>query len=178
MNARQVGWRRVRLGCVLGGCLSLEACGGHRGQPAEVPKPEAAAPQADSDSPPRQQGWEGMNFDERKKYMSQVVVPKMGALFAKFAPAEYAGNNDDQSPKFGCSTCHGNKMGEVKFKMPNGVHPLPAGDPISAAREYDADATRFMLEQVVPKMLELLGEPPATSPEAQGRACFECHQKE
>lgn len=110
--------------------------------------------------------------------MATVVYPQMAQLFADFAPAEYAGENEDGEPKFQCETCHGENMKAVKFKMPNTLRPLSTPNPIPGAMEYDAHMTEFMLKTVTPKMAGLLGRPAASAERPDGFGCFGCHQKE
>lgn len=113
----------------------------------------------------------GRDFDsltpeEKGEFMEQVVVPAMKPMFQAFDGTKFA--------NFGCRTCHGDNAREVGFRMPNGVHPLdPAHMP-----SMDGDDGRwmhFMVEQVKPKMAELLGEAEWTPTNQTGFGCFHCH---
>jgi len=110
--------------------------------------------------------------------MANVVMPKMSEAFAEFSPAEYAGKQENQEPKFSCGTCHGENRKAVKFRMPNTLRPLSTPNPIPAAMEYDAHATQFMQQTVVPLMAKLLGRAPQSVENREGFGCFGCHQKE
>jgi hypothetical protein len=55
----------------------------------------------------------------------------------------------------------------------NSIYPLEKGDPIKAAMEYDEKMTKFMVEQVTPKMAELLEDKTMTAD--KGAGCFTCH---
>jgi hypothetical protein len=64
-------------------------------------------------------------------------------------------------------------MEEADFRMPDGLHPLPSDDPLKAALAEDEPAARFMVEQVVPTMNELLGKDDAR--DSARVACLDCH---
>ena len=113
----------------------------------------------------------GRDFDtltpeEKGQFMAEVVMPAMKPMFQQFDAAEFS--------EFTCATCHGANAREVHFHMPNGVHPLdPANMP-----SMDGDDGRwmhFMMEDVKPKMAELLGEAQWTPENQQGFGCFNCH---
>jgi cytochrome c553 len=114
--------------------------------------------------------WSAKNPQQRKEFMGLYVLPKMKKLFQAFDSEQFA--------EFKCSTCHGADFEEVRFKMPNGLHPLPADKPIQAATEEDPKTTDFMMKQVVPTMAALLEEKPAGPDNPMGFGCFGCHEKE
>jgi len=162
--------------------LSLVGCGASRAPEAASASridPAAAAP---ADPAPAEttgaKSWDSLNFQERGTYMANVVMPKMSEAFAEFSPAEYAGKQENQEPKFSCGTCHGENRKAVKFRMPNTLRPLSTPNPIPAAMEYDAHATQFMQQTVVPLMAKLLGRAPQSAENPEGFGCFGCHQKE
>ncbi len=103
--------------------------------------------------------------------MGIYVLPRMEKLFKEWRPDDYA--------KFRCQTCHGEKFDKppVDFHMPRVAFPLKADDPIGGAMKYDEEATRFMMEKVLPTMAELLGEKPYDQKTGQGFSCFRCHPK-
>lgn len=109
--------------------------------------------------------WKDMNREQRLEYMGVTVMPAMKALFQEYDPEGYA--------EFKCQTCHGEDMEQADFEMPNGLYALPAADPITAAKEYDAEVTAFMLEKLTPKMAELLGMQPG-----EEMTCMSCHEAE
>ncbi len=108
--------------------------------------------------------WAGKPFLEKQIYMKETVVPAMGELFL------------DGHPDFACATCHGKDFQDVKFKMPNTLHPLdPAKMPFQSEDEKIRYAAEFMKTKVVPKMSGLL-EMSIYNPETKtGFGCFNCH---
>jgi hypothetical protein len=102
--------------------------------------------------------------------MGLVVFPTMKGLFQKFDPKGFA--------DFKCQTCHGDNMKEVDFKMPNSLFALPAHNTWQAALDYDADTAKFMGEQVLPKMTELLDQKPFDEHTGKGFRCLNCHPTE
>jgi hypothetical protein len=115
--------------------------------------------------------WAKKTHAQRLDYMGLFVLPRMEKLFKEWRPADYG--------DFRCQTCHGEDFDKppVNFHMPRVSYPLKADDPIGAAMKYDAEATHFMMEKVLPTMAELLGEKPYDDKTGQGFACFRCHPK-
>lgn len=105
--------------------------------------------------------WDDMDRDQRMTHMGEVVFPKMKEVFSSNA-------------EFRCQNCHGDDMSKVDFKMPNDLYPLPAAGTIEAARDYDAEVTEFMANQVLPTMAKLLDKPVG----AGGVSCLTCHPTE
>jgi len=149
-------------------CLfTLVGCG----EPAQTPDVpasgggESAAPVQPSPA----KAWADRNFDERGDYMAKVVVPAMKDLFQRFDAARFA--------DFGCVDCHGPNAQEVRFHMPNGLHPLdPRAMPMANAADPEvARWARFMSEEVKPRMTELLGATAFDPTTGQGFGCFGCH---
>lgn len=100
--------------------------------------------------------------------MALAVYPRMKALFQAHDAKEYA--------IFRCQTCHGDDMERAGFRMPNSLYALPESDPVKAALEYDPATAKFMVDQVVPAMKELLGK---NDPAVEARSgCLSCHQTE
>jgi hypothetical protein len=139
------------------------ACGG---QPAEAKSP---APSNDEPGAPNVP-WAQKTRAQRQDYMGLVVFPTMKNVFQKFDPKGFA--------DFKCQTCHGDNMKEVDFKMPNSLYALPAHDTWQAALDYDADTAKFMGEQVLPKMTELLDQKPFDPQTGKGFRCLNCHPTE
>jgi hypothetical protein len=109
---------------------------------------------------PRPTGW-----------MSEVVLPQMTQLFAAFDP---------KFQSLSCATCHGSGAADGTFAMPSPQVPaLPASE--EAFYEYIKDPeharwSQFMLDQVWPKMTDLLQVDkfdPAAHPD--GFSCHNCH---
>ncbi|HKE16108.1 MAG TPA: hypothetical protein VKB80_14630 [Kofleriaceae bacterium] len=115
--------------------------------------------------------WAKKTHAQRLDYMGLFVLPRMEKLFKEWRPADHG--------DFRCQTCHGEDFDKppVNFHMPRVSYPLKADDPIGAAMKYDAEATHFMMEKVLPTMAELLGEKPYDEKTGQGFACFRCHPK-
>jgi hypothetical protein len=102
--------------------------------------------------------------EQRMEFMGLVFHPRMNELFARHG-----------YDHFRCQTCHGEDMEARGFKMPATLRAL-GPDPVSAGRERDAKATGFMVAEVTPLAVELLGGGPA-----EGNAaleCFTCHARE
>ena len=144
--------------CVI--VATLGACGSDNKQTND--SPAAATPTIDQkpDETPAAKSWDDLNGDEKRKVMVDKVMPAMKPLFQAYNAQAYA--------KFGCKTCHGANAAAAEFKMPNGIKPLdPTNMPSSTSADPQiAQAAKFMAEQVVPKMSEILGTPVT---------CFSCH---
>lgn len=69
-------------------------------------------------------------------------------------------------------------MEAVSFEVPNALFSLARERTIEEARAYDAKATEFMLNVVVPKMAALLAQKPYDPATGQGFGCFGCHPAE
>jgi hypothetical protein len=138
--------------------FSTPGCGGG-GTHARTPEPpNIGAP----DVP-----WHQKTHDEKQGFMAAQVEPTMRHLFQSYDAKGYA--------KFDCTTCHGNDMDRVDFKMPNSLYALSEKDPIAAGKDDDEKITDFMMGQVVPTFAKLLKEQPGS---AAGVSCFSCHPKE
>jgi hypothetical protein len=99
------------------------------------------------------------------EFMGIEVLPAMKTMFKNYDENTYK--------QFKCQTCHGDDMNEVKYKMPSdAIYALNPADPVKGAMEYDEKITKFMVDEVVPKMSELLGEP------TEGPGCMQCHPAE
>ena len=106
--------------------------------------------------------WAEKTYQQRMEYMGIEVLPAMKTLFKNY--------DENQYKQFKCQTCHGDDMNEVKYKMPtDAIYPLNPDDPVKGAMEYDEKVTKFMIDEVVPKMTELLGEE---------SKCMDCHPSE
>jgi hypothetical protein len=152
----------------------LAACGG--GQPAQDPSSSdvqsevEAAPSAEADgnadtAEAPAVKWSEMTRDQRMEFMGLTIMPEMKKVFQAADPVGYK--------EFTCQTCHGKDAQQVDFKMPNGLFALAKPDPIPAATEYDAKVTKFMMDDVVPKMATLMG-----MEAGKEMNCFSCHESE
>lgn len=123
----------------------------------ETPEAEAPSPEAEA----AEKKWADMDFDERKKFMSKTYYPAMKEKFQAYDAKQFA--------NFTCDTCHGENAKEVNFKMPNGNTPLDAADPVANGKDMDEEMTKFMLEEVIPAGIEMLGE--------EDSKCLTCHEE-
>lgn len=131
-------------------------------KPADAePAPDAAAEEPAPEAAPT---WAEMDRKQRKRFMGLEVLPKMKGLFQEYDAKTYG--------SFKCQTCHGDDWTDVDFKMPNSLYPLPADNPIEAAREYDAEITAFMVDKVLPESAKLLGQ---EFDKTTGKGDFGCH---
>ncbi|HVV85144.1 MAG TPA: hypothetical protein VHE35_18915 [Kofleriaceae bacterium] len=142
----------------LASLLLVAACGGSSARPTPTP--------------PTPTVWKEMNAEQRKKFMEDVVMPKMKDVFTKF-DAKYADMN--------CKTCHGAGADDGSFEMPNpDIAPLP-NTPEAFQAKVAADAewqrfTPFMVQQVEPAMGELLHLTPFDPKTMTGEfGCANCH---
>jgi hypothetical protein len=110
--------------------------------------------------------FDSLTDEEKGQFMAEVVMPAMKPMFQQFDGEEFA--------NFSCATCHGSNAREVGFHMPNGVHPLDPANMPSMDGE-DGRWMHFMVEQVKPKMAELLHEEQWTPESQRGFGCFHCH---
>jgi len=111
--------------------------------------------------------WAGMTTAQKFEFMSMVVVPEMSAVFKKADP----------NAQVTCATCHGNNAGDVMFKMPNGLAPINVADfPLTENPDPKiAAAAKFMQDEVVPAMADLLDLEPRSMENPMGFGCFGCH---
>jgi hypothetical protein len=154
MNLRNNGYSLALLAAA-----GVAACGEKSGS-AKAKNPEIAlgAPNV---------RWEAKNHEQRMGYMAAMVEPRMKKLFVEY---------DKTYQSFGCQTCHGNDMELVDYEMPtNGIYALPVKNTIAEARDYDEEATEFMLTKVLPELKALLNA--GQGPEEEV-SCFSCHPKE
>lgn len=172
-----MNWFKIAsFGCALPGALLLVACGGSQSpatapdEPAEEAATSATAPPAESEpeqQPPAPATWaEATTPKQKGAFMKAHVVPRMGELFKGFDAEEYA--------EFGCSTCHGSD-----FKMPKDHLPsLTFSNGKLTAFEEHPEVAKFMAEQVLPSMVEILGQQPYDPKTNQGFGCNGCHSIE
>jgi hypothetical protein len=104
--------------------------------------------------------WQSLDFDQRKRFMRELVMPSLRPLFQGFDGERFAA--------FSCSTCHGSGAKAGTFAMPSAEVPALSKARLSAAAESDKPMLAFMREMVKPKMAELLGEPDSLR-------CSSCH---
>ncbi|MBK8588223.1 MAG: hypothetical protein IPN77_03655, partial [Sandaracinaceae bacterium] len=108
--------------------------------------------------------WAEMSAEDREFYMIGKVLPIMHELFARHDAQEYSG--------FSCESCHGSNMREVSYAMPVATIyrlPEPGSSGWRAMEAAQAEAVRFMRDEVTPTMGTLLGMDDYT--------CFHCHTR-
>ena len=110
--------------------------------------------------------WADVPPEQRGQWMAEVVVPAMQPLFQETDPERFA--------DFGCATCHGATGQDVHFEMPNGIAPLNPAD-VGAMFQSEQPMAQLMVQQVWPRMTELLGEQPHNRETNEGFGCFSCH---
>ena len=147
--------------CIMG-LLFVFGCGSKAPEAQEPTGDEAPVEEAVLDEAPAE--WSAMSFDQKKMYMNDTVKPQMGELFLPV------------HPDFNCPTCHGATAKDVKFKMPNTLDPLdPNNMPFASTDEKIKGTAQFMMEKVVPRMADLLGQHPYNPETKEGFGCFGCH---
>ncbi len=159
-------------GFLLAVVVSLAGCD-KSAEPANppAPEPEASKPAqpepAAQPEPEKPATWAEMDRKQRKRFMGLEVLPKMKDLFQEYKADDYG--------TFQCQTCHGDNWTEIDFKMPNVAYPLPADNPIAAARDYDEEVTAFMVDKVMPTMGDLLGKKYDKATGTGEFGCLSCH---
>lgn len=112
-----------------------------------------------------------MSFEQRREFMSEVVLPQMQETFVAF---------DAKYEAMSCATCHGDGASDGTYAMPSPQLPrLPATE--EAFLEYLEDPeharwSQFMMDEVWPEMAELLAVEkydPERAP--AGFSCSDCH---
>ena len=131
-----------------------------------------AASEAGSAAGSGDKAYKDMDKKERAAFMKRVVLPKAKAMFASF------------DPKFGevtCRTCHGDGVDDKTFKMPNPkLKPLPGTEEAYMAwikkNPEEGKWSKFMGEQVVPAMADMLGKQAFDPKTKTGDfSCGACH---
>jgi hypothetical protein len=103
--------------------------------------------------------WQTLSFEERKRFMRELVMPTMKPLFTEF--------DSDRFASVKCSTCHGSGATAGTFTMPSSDLPALGGSNAPTPDERQARTIEFMRSVVKPKIAELLGEP--------SLRCNNCH---
>ena len=110
-------------------------------------------------SPPKQDEWAGLSWEERHDVMTFAVLPNMARTFQRFRASP--------NPDLTCVGCHGADAEKTLYKMPNKLPALdPAKMPDPNAPGEDGRMAKFMTEEVTPEISELLGK---------RATCFTCH---
>ena len=123
---------------------------------------------AESDDGPELAGWASFDREEKLLYMSDVVEPAMREIFQARDPQRWA--------SFSCHSCHGVDYVAQDYAMPADLFALPLEGTIDTAMAHDPEMTAFMLEEVFPVFVDLIGETkyaPDSNPD--GYRCVGCH---
>lgn len=143
---------------------SLLACSKTPETSPTTPPPTAEAPQAEPDAAPAPERWsEDMPDADKAAFMNAHVVPAMAPIFQAADP--------DHAAEFGCKTCHGPDSQEPTDFLPR----LTVKDGKLVQMETHPEVSKVMAEQVVPKMIEVLGEKPYDPATGEGFGCGGCH---
>jgi hypothetical protein len=103
--------------------------------------------------------WQALDFDARRQFMRDAVLPQMRPLFVALDAERFA--------NFSCVTCHGSGAAAGTFSMPSSDLPVLGGAAPETQDEETQRLTEFMRSTVKPKMAELLG--------LSALRCSSCH---
>lgn len=111
--------------------------------------------------------WEVMDFDARKKFMRDMLMPAMRDAFREFDAERFAA--------VGCKTCHGSGVADGTFAMPSSDLPVLTPELLMSPSEDKQAISQFMRMVVKPKVAMLLGR---ESGSASPIRCSTCHSAE
>lgn len=133
-----------------------------------TPAPPSVTPAPPSVAAAPADGWAALTWEERHDAMTWLVHPNMARLFQRFEQTD--------APELTCRTCHGADAEQVQYRMPHGLPALdPAHMPDPDGPGRVARVTRFMADEVTPRMADLLGVPVYDPRTGHGFGCFGCH---
>lgn len=132
---------------------------------AETPESAASSEPVVAAEPAAPEAWkDDLPMAEKAAFMKAHVVPGMAALFQAQDATRHA--------SFGCATCHG-----PEGKAPQDFLPkLTFKDNQLTAFIEKPEISKFMAEQVSPKMASILGKAPYDPATHQGFGCMGCHK--
>ena len=141
--------------------LVVAACGSQKPTPVTtVAEPTATAVLPDAP-------FDQLDHDQRHLFMEQKVVPAMAPIFKQHDPKAFA--------ELGCKTCHGKRVDDHDFEMPNPDLPkLNFADP----SKFDKTDLEWMQNVVKPTMAKLLSRPELSPENPKGFGCHNCHTTE
>jgi hypothetical protein len=99
--------------------------------------------------------------------MKEAVLPREIRYFHVYSPQRF--------PEITCKTCHGAASDDGSYKMPNPALPKLAPKHILELEKTNPNALHFMVDVIVPRTAELLGEPEWSHETMSGFGCFNCH---
>ena len=111
--------------------------------------------------------WAEMDASQRRDYMVEVVYPRMREIFVAYDPERYA--------DFSCESCHGPDAEASGWAMPAFLEALPLDGTLEAVEALNPEQTSFMLDEVFPEFVELLGETKYATDNPEGYRCTGCH---
>jgi hypothetical protein len=165
------------IGLFLLGSIGLfAACGGGNATP-QNPPPEGSASAAPSSSAapsasttaeaPTGKPWDAMSHAERLEQMKTVVLPKLQADFQAFNAKKYE--------KFSCTTCHGERIKQGNFTMPNPDLPKLSMADFKKYMDTKPEITKFMMSKVEPDTAAAINLKPFDPQTKTGFGCGGCH---
>ena len=138
--------------------------------PGEAADAGATTATAEPAPPPSPTGkpWPSLSREERLSVMKKEVMPKMAAAFKEHDPVKYK--------DFNCATCHGARIKQGNFAMPNPLLPkLNAKDDFKKHAAKTPATLKFMETHVEPEMASILGLPAYDMKTHTGFGCGDCH---
>jgi len=151
------------------------ACGGGESTP-QNPPPQgsasaaasaSAAPSSSASTAPTAKSWDQMSHGERLETMKTVVLPKLSADFQAFDAKRFE--------KFSCTTCHGERIKQGNFTMPNPDLPKLSMADFKKYMDTKPEITKFMMSKVEPDTAAAIGEKPYDPQTKSGFGCAGCH---
>src|SRR4051794_12357858 len=127
----------------LGGCTDLgpvpreKDAGEDQDIDPATDEPDAGAP-VPVLGPLEPGGWAQLDFDARKQFMRDVVVPAVRPLFQEFDPERFAAVS--------CKTCHGGGAQAGTFTMPSADLPVLDTESLKNPPEEQKPILAFMRE--------------------------------
>ena len=108
--------------------------------------------------------WSGMDFEARRKFMREMVMPAMRQAFQDFDAVRFA--------SVSCRTCHGAGAMDGSFAMPAADLPVLNNAALMNPEEAQRPMIEFMRMVVRPQLASLLGAEAGTPAAVR---CSTCH---
>jgi hypothetical protein len=157
------GIRTVSLFNLSFALAALTGCDGSGSEPRE-----ADAAVQDSGAETRYEtalepgAWEEMSFEERKKFMRELILPTVAPMFHDFDAQRFAAVS--------CKTCHGSGAQAGDFALPSPDVPALNSEALKNPSEELKPIVEFMRNVLKPAVSELLGKR-----ETAALRCNTCH---
>jgi hypothetical protein len=94
--------------------------------------------------------WEDMSFEERKRFMRELVVPTVAPMFHDFDAQRFAAVS--------CKTCHGSGAQAGDFALPSPDVPALNSEALKNPSEELKPIMEFMRNVLKPAVSDLLGK--------------------